>query len=166
MEGVMKRVHFEWYVLNEGLNRKEVGPYNIFNNIIVLEETNKLCANYKKKNMTFKEFTEELRAIIMWQEWSRCEYEIVVGGVFSEIKDYQKIDCYEQVLPNIKIIARYVLEEYYPRLKINLRTGRVVENIEVKDCQHSKEEYPPPHTCDICTSLDEEDYCMWEKEIK
>ena len=23
-------------------------------------------------------------------------------------------------------------------------------------------DYPPPHTCDICTSLDEEDYEMWE----
>ena len=23
-------------------------------------------------------------------------------------------------------------------------------------------EYPPPHTCDICTSLDEEEYSMWE----
>lgn len=22
-------------------------------------------------------------------------------------------------------------------------------------------EYSPPHTCDVCTSLDEEEYCMW-----
>lgn len=35
----------------------------------------------------------------------------------------------------------------------------------VKDCSTCKNnvEYPPPHTCDICTSLDqEEEYEMWE----
>lgn len=33
-----------------------------------------------------------------------------------------------------------------------------------KDCSTCKNnvEYPPAHTCDICTSLDEEEYCMWE----
>ena len=32
------------------------------------------------------------------------------------------------------------------------------------DCSTCKNnvEYPPPHTCDICTSLDEHMYCMWE----
>lgn len=27
-------------------------------------------------------------------------------------------------------------------------------------CEHNVE-YPLPHTCDICTSLDEDDYCIW-----
>jgi len=34
-----------------------------------------------------------------------------------------------------------------------------------KSCSNCKNhvEFPPPHTCDICTSLDqEEDYGMWE----
>lgn len=26
-------------------------------------------------------------------------------------------------------------------------------------------EFPPPHTCDICDSLDEELYCMWEPKL-
>lgn len=33
--------------------------------------------------------------------------------------------------------------------------------IECSTCKNNVE-YPPPHTCDICTSLDEEMYCMWE----
>lgn len=72
--------------------------------------------------MTFEDFTEELRRIIQWQEWSRCEYEIAVNSLFADGDNWQKIDCYQQVLPNIKIIAKYVLEEYYPRLKISLNT--------------------------------------------
>lgn len=118
----MKKLKFEWYVLNENFNHNHsIEPYNIFNNIRVNEETNALCVKYKRDKMTFENFTEELRKIIMWQEWSRCEYEIVVGSLFAhEEKDLKKIDCYEQALPNIKIIAKYVLEEYYPKLKINL----------------------------------------------
>lgn len=37
----------------------------------------------------------------------------------------------------------------------------------IKDCSTCKNnvEYPPPHTCDICTSLDqEEEYEMWEEK--
>lgn len=34
-------------------------------------------------------------------------------------------------------------------------------NIDCSTCKNNVE-YPPPHTCDICTSLDEEMYCMWE----
>lgn len=120
----MKKLKFEWYVLNESFNHnRSIEPYNIFNNIRVNDETNALCIKYKRDKMTFEDFTEELRKIIMWQEWGRCEYEIVVGSLFAyEEKDLKKIDCYQQALPNIKIIAKYVLEEYYPRLKISLDT--------------------------------------------
>lgn len=46
--------------------------------------------------------------------------------------------------------------------------GYMKENKEVeKSCSTCKNnvEYPPPHTCDICTSLDqEEEYEMWERK--
>lgn len=70
--------------------------------------------------MSFEDFTEALRRIIMCEEWSRCEYEILVNSLFGDADKAQKIDCYAQALPNIKIIAKYVLESYYPQLKIEL----------------------------------------------
>lgn len=121
----MKQLKFEWYVLNDNFNRKEIVPFNIFNNITVNQRTNKLCSQYKTHKMSFEDFTEQLRRIIMCEEWSRCEYEILVNGMFSDEDKVQKIDCYAQALPNIKIIAKYVLEEYYPRLKINLDTKEI-----------------------------------------
>lgn len=46
--------------------------------------------------------------------------------------------------------------------------GYLKENKKVdKDCSTCKNnvEYPPPYTCDICTSLDqEEEYEMWEEK--
>lgn len=120
----MKKLYFEWYVLNQDRNTKEIKKYNIFNNIHVLDGANELCVKYKRNKMTFDEFVEELRSIIMWQEWSRCEYEIAVGSWIGE-SELQRTDCYEQALPNMRIIAKYVLEEYYPRLKINLETEEI-----------------------------------------
>lgn len=150
----MKKLKFEWYVLNgTGVfnrddNSSRIKPYNIFSNIYVNNETNKLCTKYKKKKsdgtiMTFDEFVDELMYIIMYEEWARTEYEICVADwppVYRgkegkripvyynqehepiDSVDMWKIDCYSQALPNIRIIAKYVLEEYYPKLKINLDT--------------------------------------------
>jgi len=120
----MKKLKFEWYVLNEDFNKGVIEPFNIFQNLYVLKRTNELCVEYKRKKMTFADFTESLRRVIMSEEWARCEYEIVVSPLIQKHGDNKewKIDCYEQALPNMKLIAKYVLEEYYPRLKINLDT--------------------------------------------
>ena len=50
-------------------------------------------------------------------------------------------------------------ERYQERLTEVLYKGKI------KNCSTCKNniEFPPPHTCDICTSLDqEEEYEMWE----
>ena len=50
-------------------------------------------------------------------------------------------------------------ERYQERLAEVLYKGKI------KNCSTCKNnvEFPPPHTCDICTSLDqEEEYEMWE----
>ena len=71
----------------------------------------------------YEAFKYKLMRALQHEEWSRCEYEIMVGSLFAKDEsEYIKIDCYQQAEPNIKIIAKYVLEEYYPRLKINLET--------------------------------------------
>lgn len=109
-------INFEWYVLNDNFNAKCIEPYNIFNNIHVLENTNALCETYYTTNMTIEEFTEKLKRIIQWQEWCRCEYEIRVGSLFRD--NDEKWDCYQQVLPNIDILAHYVIYKYGAELKL------------------------------------------------
>lgn len=52
-------------------------------------------------------------------------------------------------------------ERYQERLTEVLYKGKI------KSCSTCKNnvEFLPPHTCDICTSLDqEEEYSMWEKK--
>lgn len=116
----MKEINFEFYAVNENINGREIEMWNIFQNCVVNRETNKLCIEYKKKKMTFDEFVERLDRIIKCEEWARCEYEVVVTDWPSSGKVEKKIDCWWQAHANIRVIAKYVLEEYYPRLKIKL----------------------------------------------
>ena len=120
-------MNFEFYVLNYNSNKREVEPFNIFDNIFVEERTEKEVKKYLRspKNYTttkrdidnkivtlvgFEAFCENLRSIIMCEEWSRFEYEMSVGYPFEDNADnLKKIDCYYQALPNMPIIAREVI---------------------------------------------------------
>ena len=127
-------VDFEYYVLNEDRNSHEIKPYNIFRNLAVHEATNKLCEDFDNNKLSFDSFVDELDKVIRWQEWGRCEYEICVAEWPPTFRDKNgkrinvyygqehepidsvdmwKVDCYEQAHPNIKMIAKYVLDTYY-----------------------------------------------------
>lgn len=124
-------MRFEFYVLNWNCNKKRVEPFNIFCNIHLQEESEKEIKKYLRapgkycvekhnwgdkpdeKIFGFPAFCERLRQLIMWQEWGRCEYEISAGEPFPDnIDSFRKIDCYEQALPNIQIIARDIIYQY------------------------------------------------------
>jgi len=47
--------------------------------------------------------------------------------------------------------------------KLNSSAEYLGHKIDCSTCKNNVE-YPPPHTCDVCTSLDEEMYCMWEEK--
>lgn len=160
--GRMIKMQFEYYVLNYNFNRKKVEMFNVFRNIHVQDYSEKEVKKYLKspKKYTsgnrktgeilygFDALCEEIRSIIMWQEWARCEYEIGVGYAFTtelrdivdkvergelsenEIYDYikrdanknynlEKWDCYGQCEPNIPMICREIIHQYKEQLKEN-----------------------------------------------
>ena len=132
-------MRFEFYVLNYDCNKKKVINYNIFNNILVQESTEKAVKKYLRNPKKFKyiiqyenKFLEreeisiygfdalvkEINSIIHWQEWGRREYEISVGDAFTtDCNKLEKWDCYQQAKPNIEIITREVIYQYKQQLK-------------------------------------------------
>lgn len=121
----------EFYVLNHDFNEKKIYHYNIFNNIRVYEnvvrETRKYLRSpkkYKKVKFQFGDepqvvlygkeaYVDEIRSIVMWQEWSRCEYEISVGYAFEDdASKLEKWDCYKQFEPNKEMVCDYILAQY------------------------------------------------------
>ena len=132
-------MRFEFYVLNYDFNKKKVVNYNIFNNIRVQEWTEKEVRKYLRAPKKYKHIVqyenkflgreeiaiygfdalvEEIDRTIAWQECGRREYECSVGDAFTtDCNKLEKIDCYYQSKPNMKIIAREVIFQYKKQLK-------------------------------------------------
>lgn len=124
-------MQLKYYVMNYNSYEKKVKPYNIFNNIHVNKYSQEAAETYLKnpdkytyaslsgeQTTGFAAFVIQLDGIIRWQEQSRCEYECCVGYAFeTDCKNLQKIDCYDQVKPNIEMIAREVLWQYQQYMK-------------------------------------------------
>lgn len=124
-------MQFEYYVLNYNPNAKKIEPFNIFRNCYVQEYTEKAIKKYLRspKNYKCERYGEdtlygfeglckEIERIIQWQEWSRCEYEISVGYIFTnKEKELEKWDCYSQAKPNISAIVRECIYQYKEQRK-------------------------------------------------
>lgn len=124
---------FEFYVLNYDTNRKKVINYNIFNNILVQEWTEKAVRKYlrspKKFSYTpfgkdaetiygFDALVREIESTIRWQEWGRREYEISVGDAFeTDCSKLEKWDCAQQCKPNMVMITHEVIRQYKEQIK-------------------------------------------------
>ena len=129
-------MQFEYYVLNYDVNKKCVENFNIFNNISLNKATEKEVRKYLRSPKKyyyvkhdlwvgkcdyiygFDGLCETIKSLIMWQEWSRCEYEISVGDAFeTDLDKFEKWDCYTQCVPNIPIITREVIWQYKQQIK-------------------------------------------------
>ena len=154
-------MQFEYYVLNYNSNTKKIEPFNIFRNCYVQEYTEKAVRKYLRspKNYKYDSFFKDeesvygfdglckrFEQILRHEEWSRCEYEIAVGGIFiTELSDivrevergeiavediYEEIqrrnkrnsklekwDCFQQAQKNIPMIMRECIRQYKEQKK-------------------------------------------------
>lgn len=96
----------KWYVLHQSFNKEEIEFYN------VLQGWEERIRKARKKVKTKTEFKEWLKKEFIYYYWSRSEYEIVVGGLFSEYpKEFKKVDIWSQIEPNLDIITDYIIKE-------------------------------------------------------
>ena len=152
---------FEYYVLNHNFNKDKIELFNIFDNCYVQERTEKEIRKYLRspKNYKYDSFFKDeepiygfdglckrFEQILRCEEWSRCEYEIAVGGMFiTELSDiiravereeitadevYEEIqkknkrnsklekwDCFQQAQKNIPMIMRECIWQYKQQKK-------------------------------------------------
>lgn len=103
----------EWYVLNYDFNRKKVYNFNIFNSVRFSEGVERLLNDF----ITMDDFIEKLTSQVKYCFWSKREYEISVSDLFEQDLDkYEKIDVAYQVLPNIKVLAEYIINYHNKNL--------------------------------------------------
>ena len=119
----------EFNVIVYNINSKEFERYNIIPYLVS-------CYNKKEnKPKTFDEVKEFVKNESMYQWWSRCEYEIILGPwpyitspserwdkkgendieAWKEhwkkhLKECEKIDVHKQVMMNLDVITNLVME--------------------------------------------------------
>lgn len=127
-------MQFEFYVLSYNCVTQKVEMFNLFRNRLVNEAVEKEVKQYVEQGDTYKPklqekydkstgfsaLVHEIEKIIMWQEWSRREYEIYVSDAFeTDLSKYEKWDCYMQAKANIAAIARECVYQYKKHYKLN-----------------------------------------------
>ena len=104
----IRKLNLEWFVLNHNFNENKIENFNIFHSSRFLDCLEKSI----KKYTTFENFKKELRSDLMYCFWSKAEYEIIAGGLFSKTdEEFFKIDIFAQVEPNLDILANYIIDE-------------------------------------------------------
>lgn len=102
----LKNNELEWYVLRWDVNIKGTTDYNIFAGL-----TEDLCKNLRAKKITNKnELKEYLKRKFMYYYWSKTECEMYISDLHGN--DYEKVDMWKQIKPNLNNIVDYVNTKY------------------------------------------------------
>lgn len=93
-------------VLIFDFNSRELRYYNIIPYLVKCYYRRPEC----NRPNSFEEFKKFIKEESKYQWWSRCEYELVITGFPVQDKQ-EKIDVHYQVLMNIDIITKLLMEE-------------------------------------------------------
>ena len=92
----------EWKAFIYDFNKKSIKSFNIFRTDLFEDIKKAKC----------RSFAELKKVIDKWAQyhyWSRTEYEIAIGGLFSKYpEEFEKVDVYRQIKMNLDRITEYV----------------------------------------------------------
>lgn len=108
----VKNVNLEWYVLRWDFNTKKVVNYNI------LQYRKEDIANeVRKKSIHSKSILREyLKTVFIYDYWCKTECEFYISDLHSD-NNYEKIDMWRQIEPNLNRIVEYINSA----MKLNLK---------------------------------------------
>ena len=98
----IRNVELEWYVLRWDVNSKKVINYNI------LKWLKEDIANEVRRKKIYNKDTlyDYLKRQFMYYYWSKTECEFFISDLHGD--DYEKVDIWRQIEPNLNHIVEYV----------------------------------------------------------
>lgn len=120
----------EWYVLNFSYAEGKVQKFNIFRSVRFKEGVDKLLHNF----VTMDKFTEDLRNLLVYCFWCKREYEISAGDLHCQNLDkYIRVDVYDQIIPNLDILANYIINYSNEKMEADLESKKLIEDYMLND---------------------------------
>lgn len=104
-----KSVTLEWYVLYHNFNTNKIQTYNIFSKSF----TENIYIKIKSKKINnYEQLKQEIDQYCKYHYLSKSEFEVAMGGLFSKYpQEFEKIDIYTQIQPNLDNITKYIINE-------------------------------------------------------
>lgn len=95
---------FEWWVYIDNFNSRQIEKYNVLK--YMAEDIKKM----KKKSVDKGAFAEQLKQRLMWQYWSRAEYELVIYVVDNRVYLKPWCGCSDDNLRRIDVTDDTILD--------------------------------------------------------
>ena len=108
----------EWYVYRYDFNKREIVPFNVFHRADFKEDVEEIDI----KNISYKDFKNQLDRLTLYYFWSKCEYEIVITSWPPFIT---KEDAYKMMNQFEKDSKRYEREALV--VNANLEVGEKID---------------------------------------
>lgn len=98
-----RKVELKYYVINGDVGKGGIEEYNVLRGI------SEYIYKNRKKIKSHEELKEMLKGEFKYHYWSRAEYEVIVGGLGDKYpEEYEKIDIWRQIEPNLEVITKYI----------------------------------------------------------
>lgn len=100
----MKKNKLIWNVLLHDFNVDKIEDYNVFDHMGFrkdLKKVNKQCPDDE-------DFFNKVLPMLRYYFWAKCEYEVLVSGLFDGNKS-AKIDAFGQIVANEAAFKEYLL---------------------------------------------------------
>lgn len=100
-----------WNVYVYNFNNRGIETRNILGNgsVIIRDVLEKAKSEYKENVPNYDKFKEEVRNIVMYYYWAKCEWEVIISAwPPNENAKEEKVDVYSQVMLNFDIFYNYI----------------------------------------------------------
>ncbi len=111
----IKNVKLEWYILQYDFNNDRMIMHNVFGWSGYPEEIAKKIRKGAKDNWKpvtdYNSFKDYIKGELMYHYWSKSEREFQAGGLFSKEDNFNKIDGWFQLEPNLDNICNMIINK-------------------------------------------------------
>lgn len=110
----IKNIKLEWYILQHDFNKNKMYMENIFSDSFPEEVAKKIRKGVKdnwRPVTDYISFKDWIKGELMYRYWSKCEAEFQSGGLFSKEENFEKIDGWFQLEPNLDNICEYIIHK-------------------------------------------------------
>lgn len=104
----IKHVKLEWNVLRYDINKHEIVNSNAFYSDTPQKIAKEIRKGIIKNKQDLKNW---LNVEFLYHYWCKSEHEVLIGGLFDETENMEKIDVYRQLNMNLDRITDYVIQE-------------------------------------------------------